>query len=91
MNTYLQVALKSYKYMPGDFALTLRWDSQVFWPSKMAAAEMFWLLFLNNRSPIKSFFEISGPKIIIRVKKKIRTMTNAHAQNPILLVKVTNK
>ena len=29
-------------------------------PSKMAAAAIFWLYFLNNWSSIQSFFEISG-------------------------------
>ena len=32
-------------------------------PSQMAAAKIFWLHFLNNRSSIQSFFEISGPSL----------------------------
>ena len=53
LNAYLQVAKKS---------LTLHLH---LGPSRMAAAAIFWLNFLNNRSSIQSFFEKGGqPRLI---------------------------
>ena len=58
LNTYLQVALKS----DNPCRVILHWliirTRSFLGPCKMAAAAIFWLHFLNNRSSIH-FFEIS--------------------------------